>query len=260
MNDPSANEKARFAGKVAIVTGAGSGIGRAVARAFAHEGAAVVAASRRRGALRETVALIEAEGGVATAVETDVTVPDDVARLVRTAVERFGRLDVAVNNAGMLGAPGPVADMGEEDWAALLATNLTGAWLCMKHEIAWMREHGGGVIVNVASNVGAHLRVPGLAAYAASKAGVSVLTRAAARESIAAGIRINAISPGLVDTAMSVLPGETERARDARVAPLIPIGRVATTAEIADAVLWLASPESGFVVGHDLVVDGGAAA
>lgn len=260
MNGPSTVENGRFAGKVALVTGAGSGIGRAVARAFAAEGAAVVVAGRRPGPLHETVARIESEGGVAAAVEADVSVPGDVARLVESVVERFDRLDIAVNNAGILGPPGPVAELGDEDWAALLATNLTGVWLCMKHEIAWMREHGGGVIVNVASNVGAHLRVPGLAAYAASKAGVSALTRAAAREYIGAGIRINAVSPGLVDTGMSLLPGETERARDARVVGFIPMGRVATTAEIASAVLWLASPESSSVVGHDLVIDGGVTA
>jgi NAD(P)-dependent dehydrogenase (short-subunit alcohol dehydrogenase family) len=260
MNGASTTEKGRFAGKVALVTGAGSGIGREIARGFAREGAAVVLAGRRPDALRETAALIEAEGGNALAVETDVSVPDDVARLVRTTAERFDRLDVAVNNAGILGAPGPLADLDEKDWATVIATNLTGLWLCMKHEIAWMREHGGGVIINIASNVGAHVRVPGLGAYAASKAGVSALTRAAAREYIGAGIRINAVSPGLVDTTMSLLPGETESERAARVGPLIPLGRVATTTEIADAVLWLASPASSFVVGHDLVIDGGVTA
>jgi NAD(P)-dependent dehydrogenase (short-subunit alcohol dehydrogenase family) len=142
----------------------------------------------------------------------------------------------------------------------VIGTNLTGTWLCMKHEIAHMRAHGGGAIVNMASNIGSHGRIPGMAAYAASKAAVSVLTRTAARDHIADGVRINAVSPGPTDTGMSLRPGETDADRAERLKAAIPLGRVGATAEVAAAVLWLASDEAGFTVGHDLVVDGGATA
>lgn len=141
---------------------------------------------------------------------------------------------------------------------AVIQTNLTGLWLCMKHEIALMQTHGGGAIVNMAANIGAHMTIPYLGAYTASKAAVSALTRVAALEHIQDGIRINAVSPGLVDTEMSLLPGETRAQRDERIKGAIPLGRVADPAEVANAVLWLASDEASFVVGHDLVIDGAA--
>ncbi len=150
--------------------------------------------------------------------------------------------------------------MAEDDWNLQVAVNLTGVFLCMKHEIAHMRGHGGGAIVNTASNLGAHMRIPCLGAYAATKAAVSTLTRAVARECIADGIRVNAVSPGPMDTPMSLRPGETEAERTERLKTALPIGRVGTLEEAAAAILWLASPESGFTVGHDLVVDGGASA
>ncbi|WIY02472.1 glucose 1-dehydrogenase [Amycolatopsis mongoliensis] len=248
---------ARFAGKVVLVTGGGSGIGLTTAKAFAAEGATVVVAGRDEQRLASAVKEI---GDAASAVQVDVTDSADVARMVATVVERHGGLDVAVNNAGVLGSPAPVADLDEDDFGAVIGTNLTGTWLCLKHEVAHMRAHGGGAIVNMASNIGAHGRLPRMAAYAASKAAVSALTRTAARDHIADGVRINAVSPGATATDMSLRPGETDADRAARLKDAIPLGRVGATAEVAAAVLWLASDEAAFTVGHDLVVDGGATA
>ncbi len=249
----------RFADKVVLVTGAGSGIGRAAALGFAKEGAKVMVAGRSEEPLAETVNLIERAGRDAAFHTTDVSDGDDVAGLVAETVERLGDLDVAANNAGVL-EPGTVAEMDVEAWNRVVAINLTGAFLCMKHEIAYMQAHGGGSIVNTASNIGAHASRPGFGAYAASKAGVSTLTRVAALEAIEHGVRINAVSPGPTDTSMSFRPGETEEDRASRLEQAVPIGRVGARDEVVSAILWLASSESGFTVGHDLVVDGGATA
>jgi len=248
---------ARFTDKVVLITGGAGALARATARAFADEGATVVLAGRDEA---ELAAAAKETGDRADTVVADVTSSTDVARMVQTVVERHGRLDVAFNSAGIFGGAAPVADLDEKTWAAVLDVNLTGVFLSMKHEIAHMKAAGGGAIVNMASNIGAHGRRPGLAAYAASKAAVSVLTRTAAREYAADGIRINAVSPGASDTPMSYRPGESREDRDARVRGAVPAGRVGDPAEVAAAVLWLASPEAGFVVGHDLVVDGGATA
>ncbi|NRQ38957.1 glucose 1-dehydrogenase [Nonomuraea sp. NN258] len=251
---------ARFEGKVALVTGASGVVGRATARALAREGAAVLVAGRDEARLAESVKLIEEDGGRAAAFTVDVTDSAEVAAMVAAAVSRFGGLDVAVNNAGIFGRLAPVADYDEDVWDEVLGVNLKGVFLSMKHEIAYMRDHGGGAIVNVASNLGAHWRLTGAAPYAAAKAGVSFLTRAAAREAIGQGVRINAVSPGPIDTPMSARPGETREQRDERMKDALPIGRVAAPEEIAAAILWLAGPESGFVVGQDHVIDGGATA
>lgn len=250
----------RFNGKVVLVTGGGSGIGRATAAAFAREGAQVVVSGRDEEKLRQTVKEIEAEGGSAGSVVADVGVGAEVEGLIAETVRRHGKLDIAFNNAGVLGSPAPTADLDEDGFDAVVRTNLTGTWLSMKHEITQMRSGGGGVIVNMASNIGAHTRLPGMAAYAASKAAVSALTRTAARDHIAEGVRINAVSPGPTDTDMSLWPGETEAGRADRLGAVIPLGRVGAVDEIAAAVLWLASEEATFVVGHDLVLDGGATA
>ncbi|MFE6932404.1 SDR family NAD(P)-dependent oxidoreductase [Streptomyces sp. NPDC057699] len=250
----------RFTGTTVLVTGAGSGLGRAIARAFAAEGASVVAAGRTAATLHETVGLIEAAGGTAMAVTADVTDSGQLRDLVRETVTRYGGLDIAVNNAGIFRGSGPVGEVGEEDWDAVMRTNLTGVWLAMKHEIAHMKENGGGVIVNISSNLGAHLRIPGAAAYLTSKAGVSVLTRAAALDHIHQGIRINAVSPGASAAPMSLRPGETEAERTERMKAENPLGRVAEAEEVAAAVLYLASPAAGAVVGTDLVIDSGASA
>lgn len=248
----------RFAGKVVLVTGGGSGIGRATTLAFAREGATVVAAGRRAEPLAETAKLAGEASGRIDPMTVDVTDESAVARLMESIASRYGRLDVAFNNAGILGSPGLLSQLSQEDWSAVIQTNLTGLWLCMKHEIALMQTHGGGAIVNMAANIGAHMTIPYLGAYTASKAAVSALTRVAALEHIQDGIRINAVSPGLVDTEMSLLPGETRAQRDERIKGAIPLGRVADPAEVANAVLWLASDEASFVVGHDLVIDGAA--
>src|SRR4051794_36886260 len=249
---------AHFRDRIALVTGGGSGIGRAIARAFAREGAAVMVAGRRAEPLAETVALIQADGGAASAAVADVTREEDVARLVAAVVAQHGRLDIASNTAGVLGATGPLHEVDMTAFAAVVNTNLTGLWLSMKHEIAHMRAKGGGAIVNTSSNIGAHMTRPGLGVYMAAKAAVNALTRAAALEYIGDGIRINAVSPGATATAMSLRPGETEASRDARLRDSVPLGRVGALEEVAAAVLWLASPQASFAVGHDLVVDGGA--
>ncbi|MFE6779668.1 SDR family NAD(P)-dependent oxidoreductase [Streptomyces sp. NPDC057702] len=251
---------ARFAGKTALVTGGGTGIGRAVALGLAREGARVVVAGRSAQPLQETVALVEQTGGTAAAVTADVTRAADVERLVRETVERFDGLHVAVNNAGLILPPTPAADLAEEDWRRVVDVNLTGVWLSLKHEVLHMRAHGGGAIVNIASRLGAHSRRRNMAVYVASKAAVSALTRNAALDHIGEGVRINAVSPGSTDTPMSTLPGESPEAKAERMRQQVPNGRVARTEEIAAAVLYLASDDAASTVGADLVVDGGSTA
>ncbi|WP_420033562.1 SDR family NAD(P)-dependent oxidoreductase [Streptomyces sp. cg28] len=253
--------RTRFSGRTALVTGAGSGLGRAVALAFAAEGANVVVAGRTPGPLEETVALIEAAGGTALAHPADVRRADDMTAAVRAAVDHFGSLDVAVNNAGVFRGGAPIADLPADDWQTLLDINVTGVLNALQAEVARMRaQESGGAIVNISSNLGPHRTRPGVTAYGAAKAAVSALTRGAALDHIADGIRINAVSPGAAATSMSLRPGETEPEREIRMKSESPLGRVAATAEVAAAVLYLASEDAGSVVGADLVIDGGAAA
>lgn len=251
----------RFSGRTALVTGAGSGIGRAVALSFAAEGARVVVAGRRREPLDETVSLIEDLGGKALAVSADVSRAEDAESLVRAAVDAFGSLDVAVNNAGVFRGGQPLADLAEEDWHTQLAINVTGVFLTLQAEIRQLRtQPSGGAIVNVASTFGVHTSSPGAAAYAASKAAVAVLSKGAALDHIRDGVRINVVSPGATDTPMSLRPGETEAERTERAKATLPLGRISATEEVAAAVLYLASDDAASVVGTDLVVDSGATA
>ncbi|MCX2970844.1 MULTISPECIES: SDR family NAD(P)-dependent oxidoreductase [Streptomyces] len=250
----------RFTDTAVLVTGAGSGLGRAIALAFAAEGARVAVAGRTAATLRETVALIEDAGGTAAAVPADVTDSSQLRDLVRATVDRFGGLHVAVNNAGVFGGGAPTAEVREEDWEAVLRTNVTGVFLAMKHQIAHMAAHGGGAIVNVSSNLGTHLRVPHAAPYLTSKAAVTTLTRAAALDHVHQGVRINAVSPGAAEGPMSLRPGESEAERAERMKSENPLGRLASADEVAAAVLYLASPAAGAVVGSDLVIDSGSAA
>ncbi|ANP54877.1 NAD(P)-dependent dehydrogenase (short-subunit alcohol dehydrogenase family) [Streptomyces griseochromogenes] len=249
----------RFTGRTALVTGAGSGIGRAVALALAAEGARVVVAGRRPEPLDETVRLIEEQGGEALAVIADVSRAADAEALVQAAVEHFGSLDVAVNNAGVLRGGQPLADLPEDDWHAQLATNLTGVYLALKAQVRRMRtQPSGGAIVNVSSNLGRHAALAGAAAYAATKAAVTALSRGAALDHIGDGVRINVVSPGATATSMSLRPGETEEGRADRAKATLPLGRISTTEEVAAAVLYLASDAAASLVGTDLVVDSGA--
>ncbi|MEV5970866.1 SDR family oxidoreductase [Streptomyces sp. NPDC051921] len=250
----------RFTDRTVLVTGAGSGLGRAIALAFAAEGAAVAVAGRGAAPLDETVELIEAAGGTARAFTADVAVADDMRRLVRDTVAAFGGLDVAVNNAGVFRGGHLAGDFPLEDWQTLLDVNVTGVLHALQAEVGHMRAHGGGAIVNVSSNLGAHVRFPGVFGYQVSKAAVSAITRAAALDHVADGIRINAVSPGASESSMSLRPGETEADRAVRMKEESPLGRISSAAEIAAAVLYLASDAAGSAVGTDLVIDGGVSA
>ncbi|MCB1745695.1 MAG: SDR family oxidoreductase [Gammaproteobacteria bacterium] len=242
--------------KVALVTGGASGIGRASAVALAGAGATVMVADRNHDGCEETVELIRAAGGSAAVHAVDVASETEVERLVAETVATFGRLDLAFNNAGVGGTFAKTADYPSDDWDRVIAVNLTGVWYCMKHEIRYMLDHGGGAIVNTASVAGL-VGMGAAPAYTAAKHGVVGLTRNAALEYARNGIRINAVCPGLVRTGMTegaeaAMPGFFDR-----LAKQEPVGRVAEPEEIASAVVWLLSDGASYMTGHALAVDGG---
>lgn len=241
--------------KVAIVTGASSGIGRAIARRFAAEGAAVVLAARNGAALADLVAEIAGQGGRARHVAGDVTDPETHARLVALAGEAFGGLDVAVNNAGAVGAIRPLAEISDGEWDEVIATNLTAAFLGARAQIPAMLARGGGSIVFTSSFVGTSVGLPGMAAYGASKAALMGLVKGIAADYAAQGVRANALLPGGTATAMAGDASQRDWA-----AGLHAMKRIAEPEEIAAAALFLAGPMASFVTGSALYADGGNAA
>lgn len=242
--------------KVAIVTGASSGIGRAAATLFAREGAEVVVTARRRQALERLVAEIIAEGGAAVAHAGDIRDEACAKALVALAVETYGGLDIAFNNAGMLGEMGPATGLSLDGWRDTLDTNLTSAFLGAKHQLPAMAARGGGSLIFNSTFVGHTVGMPGMAAYAASKAGLIGLTQVLAAEFGAEGIRVNAILPGGTDTPMGRTVADTPEAA-AFVENLHALKRTATPEEIARSVLYLASDASSFMTGAAMLVDGG---
>ena len=243
-------------GKIALITGAGSGIGRASALTFAREGAKVAVADKLVDGGQETVRMVEAAGGTASFIEVDVSDAASVKAMVNATVDTYGRLDCAYNNAGIEGQVAPTDSYADDMFDKVIAVNLTGVWLCMKYEIPRLLEQGGGAIVNTASGAGL-IGVAGLSAYVASKHGVIGLTKTAALEYAKSGIRVNAVCPGLIQTPMvERLTAGQPQLGEALVA-MEPVGRTGKPEEIAESVVWLCSDAASFVTGHAMSVDGG---
>jgi NAD(P)-dependent dehydrogenase (short-subunit alcohol dehydrogenase family) len=252
----SATVDQSFVNKVALVTGAASGMGLVTARFFAEAGAAVVLADVNAHAARSAAADLAASGHRVMTVGCNVADEDEVAAMVKQTVSAFGRLDAAFNNAGVQSPAVETADASGEEFDRVIAVNLRGVWNCMKYELRQMREQGSGAIVNC-SSIGGLIGLPGRAVYHAAKHGVLGLTKSAALEYASRGIRVNAVCPGTIDTPMvsAMLAKEPDAMKE--IMRDQPIGRLGRPEEIAAAVLWLCSAGAGFVIGHALAVDGG---
>ena len=249
------NNYLNFNDKVALVTGASSGMGLATAQAFAEAGASVALADVKEEAVRQSVEKLVSEGHRALAIPCDVSKDAQVAAMVERTVAEFGRLDAAFNNAGVMAKNALTADSTLEEFDRVIDVDLRGVWSCMKHELRQMERQGGGAIVNC-SSIGGLRGDRGIPSYTASKHGVIGLTRAAALEYAAKGIRVNAVCPGTIDTAFARTAFKDEKEFEA-LSKSLPIGRIGKPEEIASVVLWLCSPGASYVVGHALVVDGG---
>jgi NAD(P)-dependent dehydrogenase (short-subunit alcohol dehydrogenase family) len=258
MNNPSI-PTISFAGKVALVTGGAGGIGRTAALAFAAAGARVVVADWSEDGGHKTVGMIMEAGGEARFVRTNVARAGEVEAMVEAAVAAYGRIDCAFNNAGIEEEHLPLADSEEAVFDRIMDINVKGVWLCMKYQIRQMLQQGGGAIVNTASVAGL-VGAPTQPIYAASKHAVVGMTKTAAAEYGRAGIRINSVCPGVIDTPMLTRALEREPQREKRLQKLHPIGRFGQPGEVANAVLWLCSDQASFVTGHQLAVDGGLTA
>jgi NAD(P)-dependent dehydrogenase (short-subunit alcohol dehydrogenase family) len=246
-------------GKVALVTGGGSGIGKKTAELLAEEGARVLVCDLDEEAGQETLHHIAEAGGDADFFCVDVSDETQTEAMVDRCIQRFGRLDCAVNNAGIAGPTGSLESMDLKDWNRVIAVNLTGVFLSMKHEIPRMREQGSGSIVNMSSGAGL-IATPGLAGYCASKHGILGITRTAAVENARLGIRINAVCPGSIDTPMLRASMEKDPAVEKIVRGSMPIGRLGEAEEVAEAVVWLCSDRASLVTGLSMPVDGASVA
>lgn len=243
-------------GKVALVTGASSGMGRASALEFANSGAKVVVADYVAEGGQRTAAVIRDKGGEATFVQVDVTNPAQVEAMIKKAVDTYGRLDFAHNNAGIEGILGPAAECTVENWNRVIATNLTGVWLCIKYEVPQMLKQGGGAIVNTASAAGLG-GIAGFAAYCSSKHGVVGLTKVAAKDYATKGIRVNAVCPGPIETPMLERIANVSAAIVADNTGATPMGRTGKPEEVARVVVWLCTDAASYVTGVAMPVDGG---